>query len=873
MALTADIGSPQGGTIRPIGNPTPQTNVFQGVAKVADMFVGLQDEQAKAKARAVAEESRLRADARAEESHKMQVFDWNVKYQDREAEKAATLLAFDHRSRSVDNMNAPAETVYQDNSRVSITGGQIATPGMFDPNATEQPLGKEGQSAVVKIERYKTALVQGRVSQSMVDLQTRNEIDKFLSKNPDQAAVFAKTLKDRGVEDPFIRSLEVQQDAESSMRELQKQVQTTYVKAASDVGLTVLNADGTVDLVNSMKIGETILRQQDAFNRAKAQLDMVKTRSDVDESQRNAAKKDFGDAAITSSYKVVDEATNSITMSLSSLFRAANTPEQLKQLLTVSVPQARQALQSINSRIIQQMGNDVPPEAYKTVTELIDKRLQDVDQLVTGDASAIQTRLQALKGFETQLGLSKAEAFPAWSYFSEIFGQGNLVELVSGGNLASLLPPDQVESLRQQLKAGIQTKGGRDAALTLSNTALILSGAAKLEDLDPAKQRNSLPGLISVSSSDARTITSTGGGPVVWDRFIKSFAATSNAVVSSALPSTLTQKSFKNSAMALIGGATNNNRPVIAAAILDLAKRPGYEDEARALANTSTIAGQQLLNGSEKLIREVSKNGLFQIQFNDRLGRYETKVDDVKFTSLRKQSSSSDNSFFINSVNNPVLPGKKEAQELTDTLNGLVTNMASLRDLDPTFQGAKVSFEEAKRFFATGKTPESLRNSGDQQVSAKKQFEQASKSFDQSVANSIDVNMKQRDEAIAKNAPRGIRNNNPGNIEYGTFARRQGASGTDGRFATFDTPEEGIKAAENLIKSYGSRGVNTIEKIVNKWAPPNENNTEAYIKQVMKRTGLPRDQQLDLQDPDLVRKIVNAKIWVENGQNPFDTPS
>lgn len=877
MALTADIGTPSG-TIRPIETPGSRTNVFEGLNQVASLFSDLKGEQSRAQARAAAEMERQRdnirqdrADQRAEGSYQMSVADWELKNKDREAENAAARLAFDHRARTVENMGRPDQTIYKEGEQITFSGGQIATPGMFDPNTGVNLLGKEGQAAVAKVEKYKTALVQGRVSQSMVDLQTRTLIDGFLAKNPDQAAVFAKALKDRGIEDPFIRSIEAEQDAQSAVKNIERQTQEAYVKAASNVGLAVFNEDGTIDLPNTMKVGERVLREQDAVNRAKAALDAKVAQGNLSKQEHDMAKEEFGTVAMSSSYKVVDEATNSVIMSLGNLFRAAginNDPKQMEQLLTVSVPAARQALQSMRSNIIQQLGNNVPDAVYNNVTDLIDKRIKDVEDLVSGDASVIQTRMAALKNMETQLGLRKNETFPAWTYFSSIFGPGNLMEMVSGGNLASMLPPDQLSALRQELATGISNPRSKETSLTLSNTALVLSGAAKLDELDPAKQRNSLPGLMDTSAKDARTIATVGGGPPTWDRFVNAQAATNNAVVASALPSTMTHNSFRNAVSGLVGGLDNGNRPMVAAAIVNLSQRPGYEDEARALANSTTIAGMKLLNGADKLKIEASQGGIYNISYNERSGNFEIKVDDAKL----QQAMRLGGGVISGSFSPAVAPSKKQAQELVGALNMLVGNMASLRDLDPTFQGSKVDFNEAKTFFATGKTPKSLKGGASQeQVSARQQFEKAAAEFDKAINQSIDITQEQRQQAVDRSVPRGIRNNNPGNIEFGTYARRQGATKGDGRFAIFDTPEEGFQAAENLVKSYGSRGINTIEKIVNRWAPPSENNTQAYINQVVKRTGLPKDIPLDLNNPDIVRKIVNAKIWVENGQNPFET--
>ncbi|WP_432258632.1 hypothetical protein [Cupriavidus sp. TMH.W2] len=89
-------------------------------------------------------------------------------------------------------------------------------------------------------------------------------------------------------------------------------------------------------------------------------------------------------------------------------------------------------------------------------------------------------------------------------------------------------------------------------------------------------------------------------------------------------------------------------------------------------------------------------------------------------------------------------------------------------------------------------------------------------------------------------ASRGIRNNNPGNIEYGPFARSMGATGSDGRFAVFPTMQAGEAAMRALLggKGYMGGGRNTIASILGKYAPSNENNTKAYVAAVAKQTGI-----------------------------------
>lgn len=113
-------------------------------------------------------------------------------------------------------------------------------------------------------------------------------------------------------------------------------------------------------------------------------------------------------------------------------------------------------------------------------------------------------------------------------------------------------------------------------------------------------------------------------------------------------------------------------------------------------------------------------------------------------------------------------------------------------------------------------------------------------------------------------ATRGIRNNNPGNIRVGKD-RWEGMTGDDGAFVTFDSPESGVRALGKNLLSYGRQGYDSIEKIINRWAPPNENDTQAYIDSVVAATGIPATQSLDLSDPNTLSSLAQAISFHETG--------
>lgn len=117
---------------------------------------------------------------------------------------------------------------------------------------------------------------------------------------------------------------------------------------------------------------------------------------------------------------------------------------------------------------------------------------------------------------------------------------------------------------------------------------------------------------------------------------------------------------------------------------------------------------------------------------------------------------------------------------------------------------------------------------------------------------------------------RGIRNNNPGNLEYSKKNPWEGQTGDDGRFAKFETPEHGIRALGRNLLSYQRQGIDTVSDIVEKWAPEKDgNDTVAYIKAVCAQLGVTADQQLDASNPDTLKALCAAIIHHENGSQPY----
>lgn len=124
---------------------------------------------------------------------------------------------------------------------------------------------------------------------------------------------------------------------------------------------------------------------------------------------------------------------------------------------------------------------------------------------------------------------------------------------------------------------------------------------------------------------------------------------------------------------------------------------------------------------------------------------------------------------------------------------------------------------------------------------------------------------------MSRQLPRGVRNNNPGNIEWGD--PWQGLipvnDRTDKRFAQFTTPAYGIRAmARTLITYQDKHNIRTVTGAINRWAPPVENDTGAYVRAVQKAVG---GDIVDMHDYRYLRPLVEAIIKHENGPGPVNT--
>lgn len=117
---------------------------------------------------------------------------------------------------------------------------------------------------------------------------------------------------------------------------------------------------------------------------------------------------------------------------------------------------------------------------------------------------------------------------------------------------------------------------------------------------------------------------------------------------------------------------------------------------------------------------------------------------------------------------------------------------------------------------------------------------------------------------------RGERNNNPGNIRHGSKWQGLSAQQTDPSFCQFVSPEYGIRAIYKLLQTYQKKyELNTVESIIDRYAPPNENNTVGYINRAAKDIGVSVNEPINASSKPVAIALATAIVGVELGYQPY----
>jgi len=168
---------------------------------------------------------------------------------------------------------------------------------------------------------------------------------------------------------------------------------------------------------------------------------------------------------------------------------------------------------------------------------------------------------------------------------------------------------------------------------------------------------------------------------------------------------------------------------------------------------------------------------------------------------------------------------------------------------DTTTDNSIIPTEEAPALAPQGLTPPSVLNPPPEVESPEEE------------AEVVSVDMRGQSDV------RGIRNNNPLNIEDRDDWDGLASESLDPRFATFNDLEHGLRAGARILNTYREdHGVETLSDIVHRWAPPSENDTAAYVKNVADWSGIPINVKLNAGNNGTTKSLLKAMVRQENGK-------
>ncbi|EMN4129907.1 MULTISPECIES: structural protein [Providencia] len=126
-----------------------------------------------------------------------------------------------------------------------------------------------------------------------------------------------------------------------------------------------------------------------------------------------------------------------------------------------------------------------------------------------------------------------------------------------------------------------------------------------------------------------------------------------------------------------------------------------------------------------------------------------------------------------------------------------------------------------------------------------------------------------------KKMSRGVRNNNPGNINYNEAHYWKGQlphdSSIEDKFCRFESPEYGVRALFALLRTYQRRySLQTVSQLITRWAPPDENNTDDYIHYVAQSLNVSPDTFINLENKTILINFSTSIIKYENNSQPYD---
>lgn len=709
----------------------------------------------------------------------------------------------------------------------------------------------EATSSATKIKNIEAAVSQGRMPPvsrvANVDRIVLGMLNKY---GQSYAKEIGQALRDAGLENSLFDETKAEEAAISAQRTAVNEATSNAYKIGAE-NLT----SAEIATMTAEEITRFGFDKQRSLNALKEQTQRVQLSGMVAEQQRAAFKfteeqtnEELRQSAVSAAISALTPKVNAFLNALDLVGKPGTSPQLEEEVANIEQSLTTQWA-AIQSNILGQLGVSAGSEEYAAAKTQLD------DWFNTNVKNVLTTRAQGLKqvndivkerlGLNIQVSLPLVSALNQVGVTPEVFST-LLNEYLSSGKNANRLSSE----LRGLANIDFSQSS---AQIELAEMLSLLNGNKTLEDFNPQKQQEYLRNMNGLSLNMAPTISR--GDHANADPYMNAYAT---AITASR---TLTAQSGRTANLNAALALTGNGRA--RAALGSLSNSAEYGPEAKTLINGSRAASAQVYQNMLRINRTNMDN--YWIAFYDKnIGKWKPFFDEGAWQKDNPPQSTASIARFgrLPEPQRPAQPSSIKAA--VGASNSLLDHLTETTSFDP--RGIKGTDMELREFYTNGRPPKAFANQQQQQrVTESQRLQQLQQLRGELETGRIEL---QAPTAVGTGASRGERNNNPGNLEASSWTQGQpGYVGSDGRFARFETVEQGIAAQENLLSTrYLSRGFNTVEKIINRYGndPGTEDDAAVrnYINYVARRLNVNPNDELT---PALVGRLASAMREFETG--------
>lgn len=698
--------------------------------------------------------------------------------------------------------------------------------------------------AVGKLFNIKAAVSQNKMPGISLNAAINQQFQALMNRFPDHGEAISKYFRERGFNPSLDRTILDEQSGHEAMREQGEKWEGDMFKAGSESVAPELLAGMTREQVIAQ--GAAVSHTNFTLDQASKSLAVQLQRQNLSAGEKKAAQEELDNKV--SQTTIVDAYNNSVPLfsALQQVMVGISKLEPGKQVAAFAAlgPQYDQWSKNYKANAIARaQGAGATQETIKGLSSQLDDIIDRGRSLWSGDMSVASANQQALTTLKNTVGLDIAKTLPVYFALQQM---GMKPDEIVGYSQGIQQNTKLSAALKKEMSGFTGEFGAKSASTHLKDIVDILKGRVTLQDFTPEEARVKLPTLYTTTQALTQKYAQGSMG-VDGDTVLHGIGEMINAARTLG-PGTADVRALT---LATAGIASQNTWKSLIRAVKD----PVHNDQAEATISGSRAASAGLLFALQPELH-ANDTPYWKITVDKTTGRARA-VPTGKVATGRMQGPGREGTTIpVVGGSGPVPEGMKR---VVDSFNTNINNLVALNNYDPN--GLKnVTPLEVAKYYGAGITPKSMldKKTG-KAIDPQQEVDRALENLGNAFTSVPEMNQP---VTISDGKSRGERNNNRGNIEDGSFAKSQpGYVGSDGRFAKFETPEDGDRAQATLLrKNYIAKGFDTPSKIV--WRYGNDPGTQDdesvrnYVAYVARKLGIGPDDKIDVTKTSLLAQAM-----------------